>query len=76
MQLQGGSVLWQNILPKTVHSTLGEDLLFHACLVIILQVMGPQRIYFSVVHSFHLEDKVNLVGGDINRHIRTVVRIE
>jgi len=76
LQLQGGSVLWQNILPKTVHSTLGEDLLLHACLVIILQVMGPQRIYFAVVHSFHLEDKVNLVGGDIDRHIRKGVRIE
>ena len=57
-------------LPKTKQSTLWEGLLFHACLVIILPVMGPQGIYFAVVHFFH---KLNLVGGDIDRYIRNVV---
>jgi hypothetical protein len=36
----------------------------------MLQVMRPQGNLFSVVHSFNIKDKVNLIGAGIDRHMK------
>lgn len=54
LQQQGECFFFGKIHPKTEHLTLGKFFLFMPSLVIILQVMGPWGIYFSVCISFIL----------------------